>query len=56
MTINATVVTHEQLNLAIRRKFLIPNVCEHFGVRFADTFELLTARFVLRTESTRNEQ
>ena len=59
MTMDATVATHEQLNLAARRKFLIPNVCEHFGVRFVDTFELLNAlnaRFVLRTESTRNEQ
>lgn len=55
MTINATVVTHEQLNLAARRKFLIPNVCQHFGVRFIDTFELLNAleaRFVLGEEST----
>jgi hypothetical protein len=59
MTINATVVTHEQLNLAARRKFLIPNVFQHFGVRCVDTFELLNAleaRFVLGTESTRNEQ
>ena len=50
MTTDATVVTHEQLNLAARRKFLIPNVCQHFGVRFVDTFELLNAleaRFVL---------
>lgn len=50
MTINATVVTHEQLNPAARRKFLIPNVCQRFGVRFVDTFELLNAleaRFVL---------
>jgi hypothetical protein len=50
MTINATVVTHEQLNLAARRKFLIPNVCQHFGGPFIDTFELLNAlgaRFVL---------
>ncbi len=53
MTINATVVTHEQLNLAARRKFLIPNVCQHFGVPFVDTFELLNAleaRFVLGNE------
>lgn len=50
MTMNATVVTHEQLNLAARRKFLIPNVCQHFGVPFVDTFEMLNtleARFVL---------
>jgi Domain of unknown function (DUF4411) len=54
MTTNATVVTHEQLNLAARRKFLIPNVCEHFNVPFVDTFELLNAleaRFVLETPS-----
>jgi len=43
-------VTHEQLNLAVRRKFLIPNVCQHFGALFIDTFEMLNAleaRFVL---------
>lgn len=37
-------------NLAARRKFLIPNVYQHFGVPFVDTFELLNAleaRFVL---------
>ena len=53
MTMDATVVAHEQLNLAARRKFLIPNVCQHFGVRFVDTFELLNAleaRFVLGDE------
>lgn len=46
----ATVVTHEQHNPAARRKFLIPNVCQHFGVPCLDTFELLNqqaARFVL---------
>ncbi|VTU18453.1 hypothetical protein H4CHR_00188 [Variovorax sp. PBS-H4] len=45
-----TVVTHEQLNLDIRRKFLIPNVCQHFGVEFINTFDMLgrlSARFVL---------
>lgn len=50
MTMNATVLTHEQLNLSTRRKFLIPNVCQHFGVPFVDTFELLNAleaRFVV---------
>ncbi|WP_353525900.1 DUF4411 family protein [Denitromonas iodatirespirans] len=48
----ATVVTHEKLNLAIRKKFLIPNVCRVFGVKWIDTFELLEtleARFVLPT-------
>ena len=50
--IGATVVTHEKLNLAIRKKFLIPNVCRTFGVHWIDTFELLEtleARFVLPT-------
>jgi len=47
---NAVVVTHEQFNLQMRRKFSIPNVCHHFGVQWIDTFELLSrtdARFVL---------
>lgn len=47
---NAVVVTHEQFNLQMRRKFSIPNVCHHFGVRWIDTFDLLSstdARFVL---------
>ena len=39
MTMNATVVTHEQLNLAACGKFLIPNVCQHFEVPFVDTLE-----------------
>lgn len=46
----AVVVTHEQFNLQMRRKFSIPNVCQHFGVQWIDTFELLSrtdARFVL---------
>lgn len=51
MTIpGAIVVTHEQLNLQLRRKYSIPNVCEPFGVACIDTFELLSrtdARFVL---------
>ena len=50
ITMNATVVTHEQLNLVTRRKFLIPNVCQHFGVPWVDTFQVLgalEARFVL---------
>lgn len=47
---DAIVVTHEQFNLQMRRKFSIPNVCHHFGVEWIDTFELLSrtdARFVL---------
>lgn len=45
-----TVVTHERFNREARRKFLIPNVCQHFGVEYIDTFALLNrldARFVL---------
>ena len=48
--LGATVVTHERLNMANRKKFLIPNVCQHFGVPFMDTFALLNlleAQFVL---------
>lgn len=44
------VVTHERLNLDNRRKFLIPNVCQHFGVEFINTFDMLNrldGRFVL---------
>ncbi|NBA98618.1 DUF4411 family protein [Pseudomonas sp. R5(2019)] len=44
------MVTHEVLNLETKRKFIIPNVCEMFGVRYMNTFELLNkleARFVL---------
>lgn len=47
---DAVVVTHEQFNLQLRRKFSIPNVCHHFGVQWVDTFDLLSraeARFVL---------
>ncbi len=35
------VVTLEILNLNIRRKVPIPNVCQQFGVQFVDTFEML---------------
>ncbi|MGR6735225.1 DUF4411 family protein [Pseudomonas chlororaphis subsp. piscium] len=50
ITTGATVVTHEVLNLEVKRKFIIPNVCEMFGVPYMNTFELLNkleARFVL---------
>jgi hypothetical protein len=46
----ATVVTHEVLNLEVKRKFIIPNVCKHFQVPYMNTFELLhalDAKFVL---------
>ncbi len=41
ITTGATIVTHERLDLQCKRKFLIPNVCNHFGVRYVDTFALL---------------
>ena len=47
---DAVIVTHEQFNLQMRRKYSIPNVSQHFGVAWIDTFELLSrtdARFVL---------
>ncbi len=49
-TQDAVIVTHEQFNVQMRRKYSIPNVCQHFGVPWIDTFELLSrtdARFVL---------
>lgn len=45
-----TVVTHERLNANNRRKFLIPNVCAHYGIECINTFDMLDrmdARFVL---------
>ncbi|UXP22322.1 DUF4411 family protein [Enterobacter sp. 155105] len=50
MATGATIVTHERLDLQCKRKFLIPNVCNHFGVQYIDTFTLLqqlNASFVL---------
>lgn len=50
MVTGATVVTHEVRNLEAKRKFIIPNVCETFGVPYMNTFELLSkleAQFVL---------
>jgi len=50
MSTGATVVTHEVLNLEVKRKFIIPNICRMFDVPCMNTFELLTkleARFVL---------
>ncbi|AXA56337.1 DUF4411 family protein [Pseudomonas thivervalensis] len=50
MTTGAVVVTHEVLNREVKRKFIIPNVCEMFGIPYMNTFELLNkleARFVL---------
>lgn len=45
-----TVVTHERLNAANQRKFLIPNVCLHYGIECINTFDMLDrldARLVL---------
>jgi len=45
-----SIVTHERLNLADRRKFLIPNVCMHYGIECINTFDMLDrldARFIL---------
>lgn len=50
MTVGATVVTHERLDLQCRRKFLIPNICRNFNVDYMDTFTLLhklNASFIL---------
>lgn len=46
----ATIVTHEKLNMDIKRKFLILNACVAFGVPCMNTFGFLSklkARFVL---------
>lgn len=46
-----TIVTHERFDMANRRKFLIPNVCHHYGVECINTFDLLNrleARLVLQ--------
>ncbi|WP_252088535.1 DUF4411 family protein [Pseudomonas sp. MWU13-3659] len=51
MSTGATVVTHEVLNLDVKRKFIIPNICESFSVPYMNTFELLhrlEAKFVLQ--------
>ena len=50
---DSVVVTHEQFNLQMRRKFSIPNVCQHFSVQWMDTFAVLghtQANFVLSDE------
>ncbi len=50
---DSVVVTHEQHNLQMRRKFSIPNVCQHFGLQWMDTFAVLghtQASFVLSDE------
>jgi hypothetical protein len=50
MATGAAVVTHESYNPEKKKKFLIPNVCEAFGVAWMNTFDMLyklEARFVL---------
>lgn len=50
MVTGAIVVTHEVLNHETKKKFLIPNICEEFGVSWMNTFDMLLkleARFVL---------
>lgn len=53
MTTWATVVTHEVLNLEVKRKFIIPNICQVLNVPFLNPFELLhklEARLCCRLE------
>lgn len=40
---DSVLVTHEQLNPHAKRKFIIPNVCQQFGVKWVDTFQVLGA-------------
>ncbi len=42
-THNLHVVTQEQLDPNIRKRVPIPNVAQHFGVPFINTFEMLKA-------------
>lgn len=37
----AIVVTHERTDPKRRNKVPLPNVCEHFGVEYIDTFDML---------------
>lgn len=51
MATGCTVVTHERHHVDVIKKFLIPNICDVFGVRWMNTFDLLyqlEARFVLQ--------
>lgn len=44
------VVTHEMPNPEAKRKIFLPDICEHFGVPYMNTFDLLLrkeAKFVL---------
>ena len=37
----ATLVTHEQPAPGSRNHVKLPNVCEEFGIRYVNTFEML---------------
>lgn len=52
MTTQSTIVTHEQFNLQCKRKILLPNIAQNFGVPFIRTFELLhilEAKFIFQS-------
>lgn len=38
-----TVLTHEQPSPGAKKRVLIPNVCDAFGVSYADTFQMMRA-------------
>ena len=38
---NYCVVTHEKLQVGVKARVKIPNVCEEFGVSYCNTFEML---------------
>jgi hypothetical protein len=40
---DCVVVTHEQFNPQMKRKFSIPNVCQTFGIQWINTFQALDA-------------
>lgn len=39
--LGVTVVTHEKLDLNAKKKVYIPVVCEHFGITYLDTFQMI---------------
>ncbi|MCU8010459.1 DUF4411 family protein [Shewanella sp. SM87] len=50
MVLGATIVTHERYDVMIKKKILIPNICERVGVKYLNTFDMLhelEAEFVL---------
>jgi hypothetical protein len=42
-TQECVLVTQEKLDLQRKNKFIIPNICQHFGVKWVDTFQALDA-------------